>query len=294
MFERQHIWYKRFVERSKPPFSDDPIMVENRFTNTYRELDRGTKYALAEVLPCRELDDQFWNVFMRTLAYRLFNKVSTYDKVFRPAEFFTSSIWGAGDDEWENLADALYELHENEPIFTRAHVIPTFGAVAANEERKSDAIIAFLRQVNTEFKPVLQEIQHMGFEEAHRLLMKINHIGDFLAFEILSDLAYTGFVQFDEDEWANAGPGARDGLKLIYPNDSRMPITLMKELQDQQDLMFASLGLPIYLYVGPSVHNARLTLRNIEGGLCEYYKYNSCVNGKKRLPFQIGQGYVWK
>jgi hypothetical protein len=156
-------------------------------------------------------------------------------------------------------------------------------------------VIDFLASFYKEKLEHVDFIRTAPFADAHKWLMRTDNIGDFLAFEILSDLAYTEWVDYTEDDWANAGPGARDGLKLIYPEDQRSHMQLMRELQDQQNLMFASLGLPLYLYTPKAVHSTRLTLRNIEGGLCEYFKYNGCVNqGKKRLPFRPGEGYAWK
>jgi hypothetical protein len=269
-----------------PPWTDDPILDKFRFTNSYRELDRGTLYAKQVVL----LADNLEQCFMQVLCYRLFNRVETYDKVFR-------KHYMSGALDWKEIHTELIELHEKKPIFTRAHVLPTFGARKANGETKLEKVIEMLQDVESHLTPIIHDVfDNTTFEEAHRALQKVDNLGDFLAYEVLTDLAYTNLVSFNEDDWANAGPGARDGLRLLYPESTKTRIEYMRELQANQNFMFHSLGLPLWHVAGPKVHSSRLTLRNIEGGLCEYFKYNQCVEGhfSNRLPYSLGEAYVWQ
>lgn len=295
IFERQRVWYNRMMLGQNEPYTDDPIIAKYRFTNSFRELDRGTIYAKTVVLP--EEEPNLERTFMRVLTYRMFNRVSTYDKVFRPFNYYTSEATVPVEEDWGRILENLQELHQNGryPVFTRAHVIPTFGA-RAGVDTKVERVVEFLRNASLNLPLIVGGINVESFPEAHRSLMRLENLGDFLAFEVLSDLVYTGLLPYNEDSWANPGPGCKGGLSLIYDNDKTLSDQdKMRRLQDDQNLAFASMGLPFALYVGPQVHSAHLTLRNIEGGCCEYYKYNEILSGRlsNRLPFEEGQGYSW-
>lgn len=294
IYERQLIWYRRYILKQPPPWSDDPILTKFRFTNSYRELDRGTIYALDKVLFPK--DDTPERLLMRTITYRVFNKVATYDKVFRAEGYFETADYVP---DWDRIHDLLKAEHLNGPVFTNAHVVATFGARTSNDETKLSKVIPFLAQTHGIIKELTDRVLRepgVDFQLAHKRLQEIEHVGDFIAFEILSDLAYTPAVEWTEDTWANAGPGAREGLQLLFPDRYRTnsPMVLMRELQEEQNLWFNSLGLPLYLVAGHKVHQAHLTLRNIEGGLCEYYKFNACVGGRQRMSYSLGSGYVWQ
>jgi hypothetical protein len=73
--ERQNIFHRRFVLRRQPPWSDDPILQKCRIANCYRELDRGTQFAIKNILSCEPFEDVFFN----TVFYRLFNEPATFN-----------------------------------------------------------------------------------------------------------------------------------------------------------------------------------------------------------------------
>jgi hypothetical protein len=41
---------RRFLDKAPPPWTDDPILAEWKFTNCFRELDRLTRYAIVHIL----------------------------------------------------------------------------------------------------------------------------------------------------------------------------------------------------------------------------------------------------
>src|SRR4051794_22718625 len=68
LHERQRVWQRRFVQRCPPPWTEDPVLQSERFTNVYRELDPGTQYALMAILETTHAkEDKIFNI----LLYRL-------------------------------------------------------------------------------------------------------------------------------------------------------------------------------------------------------------------------------
>ena len=43
MFERQEVWYNRFIKKQPRPWTDDEFFANNKFTNVFRELDRNSQ-----------------------------------------------------------------------------------------------------------------------------------------------------------------------------------------------------------------------------------------------------------
>ena len=72
----------------------------------------------------------------------------------------------------------------------------------------------------------------------------IRRIGDFLAYQFITDINYSEITDFSEMDFVVPGPGARDGLRKCFvdPGGLNEPelIRLMADLQEQE---FERLGL---------------------------------------------------
>src|SRR5690348_3648568 len=79
MYERHMIWHRRFKLGLPPPWTKDPILRDLKFTNVYRELDRGTLWYLNNV--AETYKDELLDLLWLTVMYRLLNKVETFEKV---------------------------------------------------------------------------------------------------------------------------------------------------------------------------------------------------------------------
>ena len=47
--ERQRVFYRR-LERCPPPWTEDPVLLGNKFTNAYRASDRVSQYLIRRVI----------------------------------------------------------------------------------------------------------------------------------------------------------------------------------------------------------------------------------------------------
>src|SRR5689334_7766826 len=68
MFERQEIWYKRFVEKKDRPWTKDKFFANHKFTNVYRELDRSSQWLINNVI-LKAKDER--NLIFQILLYRI-------------------------------------------------------------------------------------------------------------------------------------------------------------------------------------------------------------------------------
>src|SRR5260370_3644717 len=72
--ERQEIFFRRLSQ--PPPWTQDPILQSYKFTNAYRASDRVSQFLMRNVI---YQGDQTPNeVFFRTILFKLFNRISTW------------------------------------------------------------------------------------------------------------------------------------------------------------------------------------------------------------------------
>jgi hypothetical protein len=73
--------------------------------------------------------------------------------------------------------------------------------------------------------------------DGYALLRGFPMIGDFLAYQFITDINYSSITDFSEMEFVVAGPGALDGLKKCFPdmspNEAESLIRLVCEEQQR-------------------------------------------------------------
>lgn len=70
--ERQEVFFRR-LERRPPPLTDDPILVDYKFTNAYRASDRVSQYLIRRVIYREDLPSGPGEVCFRILLFKTFN-----------------------------------------------------------------------------------------------------------------------------------------------------------------------------------------------------------------------------
>src|SRR5215217_9668679 len=76
--ERQEIFFAR-AAGEPPPWTDDEILAEFKFTNAYRAADRVSQFLIRSVIYRSDLPDSIEEVFFRTMLFKLFNKIETWE-----------------------------------------------------------------------------------------------------------------------------------------------------------------------------------------------------------------------
>src|SRR5262245_56716808 len=84
--ERQRIFFARALGNSVP--TRDPILAKHKFTNAYRASDRVSQYLIRRVL--YEGEQAHREIFFRTLLFKFFNRIETWELLVRHFEVPTS------------------------------------------------------------------------------------------------------------------------------------------------------------------------------------------------------------
>ena len=58
--------------------------------------------------------------------------------------------------------------------------------------------------------------QSPSMKRAFEVLRSYASIGDFLAYQFVTDLNYSELLNFTEMEFVKAGPGAKDGIRKVF------------------------------------------------------------------------------
>lgn len=278
VYERQLIWYKRFVLKKDFPWTDDEILQEYKIINVYRELDKCTIYLLKKL---KNMTDRC-ALFLNVVFYRFFNRVHLYEEL--------------GIEPFDNLDEALFgkikksfeaRIAEGKTVFNNAYIISSQG----KEKRKYVEVLKCIMSVDFARLTSLIDSSESP-EEAFKVIQKIPLVGPFLACEIWTDLAYFGFFKqgWNDNDFVNIGPGAKWGIEIIFGKlNKRQLYEKLREIYNlQRDYLLkvkADPGWEDIAYQGAFSNYPFLSITNIEGALCEFRKYWNIKHGAGRKKY---------
>lgn len=280
MNERHAIYLRR--KAGEPgPWTEDDILRTYAFCNVFRELDRVTVWVRERI---REPYADHPNLWLMLALARTINWPETLEHLMN------SGVWPWGEYDADGVAAVLdYRQRHGAKVYTGAYMIRAESDPKApwydwtKQEYVARIVIGRLWAKRKEFGYLFHAATPSGptLEAVWRWFLRFHGWGPFMAYEVVTDLRWTRYLDRAPDiyTWANAGPGALRGLnrllgrKLDQPMSPDVATGLMREL-----LRLA----PDYL--APTVRNgdAPLELRDIEHSLCETDKYLRVRTGEGR------------
>lgn len=259
--ERQEIFFRR-CRQTPPPWTSDPILTEFKFTNAYRASDRVSQYLIQNVIYRGEQSEE--EIFFRTLLFKLFNKIETW-KLLESAFGHVSYR----DFRFEACDELLMDaLSRSETIYSGAYIMPS-GSSTFGTTKKHRAHLRLLeRMMNDEVPLRIAESKSMG--EAFMLLRSYPTIGDFLAYQYVTDLNYSTLTDFSEMEFVVPGPGARSGISKCFESLGGLSeADIIRVVMDRQTAEFERLGINF-----KSLWGRPLQLIDCQNLFCEVDKYS--------------------
>lgn len=256
--KRQDIFFARLDSPSHCPWTSDRILNRNKFTNVYRASDRVSQYLIRNVI--NSGSDSPNEVFFRIILFKLFNRIETWQEL----------VTAGGNPEWQRYSFDRYDailtnaLEAGRRIYSAAYIMPSGG----KSDRKHRHQLRLLEQMIADNLPVrLQDCRTM--ERAFLLLRSYPSIGDFLAYQFVTDLNYSDLLNFSEMEFVRAGPGARDGIRKCFVSTGDWSVeSLIRWMVETQEAQFERLGLRFR-----NLWGRRLQLIDCQNVFCEVDKY---------------------
>ena len=258
--------------------TDDPVLSAWRFCNVFREDDRTTQWFRENI---REPLRDSRKVLLATVAFRWFNRIETGEKI-------KDLLLG----EWDS-AEARKRLYLQQPVVTGAFMIKTPPG-----KDKLDGVLWCINQFAFDaatlahgWDPVTGhgEKGSLSLQVAWEVLTNFPFLGGFMAYEVVTDLRHTMYLENAPDimTWANAGPGCARGAGRVFhdapghwnPSSSRDQGEMLAAMKE---LLEASRVPELWPSEWP-----RWEMREVEHGLCEYDKMCRGLAGerlKRRYP----------
>ena len=255
--ERQRMFYRR-VAGHGPPFTADPVLASHRFTNAFRASDRVSQFLIREVQR-----DRAWSwpdMFVRTLLFKTFNRIDTWRAV--------SGMVGSVDQAAlldRRVDDALAQVAARGPVYSPAYVMPPPQSFTGPKFVRH---LELLRQMVADDVPA-RLLASPSMRDAFGVLRGYESIGDFLAYQYVTDLNYGPFLEFSETEFVVPGPGCRRGLRKCFDDAGGLSdVELLRWVWSRQACEFEQRQLP-----WSGLWGRPLQLIDVQNLFCEVDKY---------------------
>jgi hypothetical protein len=254
----------RRVAGTPPPWTEDRVLGNYRFTNVYRAADRVSQYLISNVLYGGEQTSS--EIFFRALLFKFFNKIETWEHL---ESKLGAVSWKSF--EFDGYAKILDEIAlSREPIYSGAYIMPS---PAFGDRRKHRNHLQLLEHMMRDGAPLRIE-KSRSLREAFEILRAYPSLGDFLAFQFTIDLNYSQMLDFSEMECVIAGPGARSGIRKCFADtDGLNDADVIRAVAEMADREFGRLGLSFCTLWGRP-----LQLIDCQNLFCEVDKYARVVH----------------
>ncbi len=257
--ERQNIFMKR-VKGIIPPWTNDPIIKNHRFTNVYRASDRVSQYLIKNVIYSGSQKEE--DVVFRILLFKIFNKISTWENI----QSYSGDItWKAYS--FEKYSKALeIQIKNKKPIYSAAYIMPSPGFDLLKKYQNHLKLIEYM--LSGSFTRKL--LKTKSLMEVYKLLLSYPSLGKFLAFQFAIDFNYSELINFSEMDYVVAGPGAINGIRKCFSNTGGLTDEeIISEMATRSEKEFSRLGLSFQYLWGREPQ-----LIDCQNLFCEVDKYS--------------------
>lgn len=258
--ERQNIFFRR-LEKEKYPWTEDDIIDKYKFTNVYRATDRVSQYLIKNIIYKGSQKPE--EVFFRTILFKIFNRISTWE--FLKAEIGKISFKNYSFEKYDKLLCELMDMKI--PIYSPAYIMAS-GKSAFGYKRKHQNHLKLIElMIEDKLPSKLQRSKSM--QESYELLLSYPSIGEFLAYQYVTDINYSNLTDFSEMEFVKAGPGAKDGILKCFKDLGEYSFDdVIRMMTDRQEDEFSRLGLGF-----KDLWGRKLQLIDCQNVFCEVDKY---------------------
>lgn len=259
--ERQNIFWKK-INGDPAPWTHDKILQEYKFCNSYRVNDRVSQYPLKNVI-YNGNNYNYEDMLFRIILFKLFNKESTWELLSK----------NFGDILLKNFNTKKYSIVLENAISNGTKIYNDAYISCANKafgyDRKHDNHLALLDKMFNIDKMQDKIIKSNTMQDAFNIIKGYPLIGNFMAYQLVTDINYSAFVNWKENEFTVAGPGSLRGIKKCFIDKGTMTNEdIIKYMYMHQDEEFRRLNLNF-----KRIGNRPLQLIDCQNIFCELDKY---------------------
>jgi alpha-glutamyl/putrescinyl thymine pyrophosphorylase clade 1 len=245
------------------PWSDDPIIQQYKFCNVFRATDRVSQYLIRHVCYGQPGDDAVDRLF-QIVAFRVFSNIQTWELVLShlgQAPTIDTLI----DGSFERALDAVKS--QTGKLYTGAFILCATDAYGRRIKHLNHVELFKDMFVNRNLGQSI--LNAPSLKHVYDLIHSFPLMGDFMSYQIAIDINYSDLINFSENEFTKAGPGALRGIKKVFIDTNGLSaeqvIMWMVEHQHEE---FSRLGYTFNGLFGRSLHAI-----DAQGLFCETDKY---------------------
>lgn len=281
--ERQNIFYKK-LNNEEAPWTDDEILQTYKFCNAYRASDRVSQYLIKNVI-YNNKNYSYEDMIFRIILFKIFNKESTW-------EVLCNSLGDVTLDNFnfKRYCKILEEAKENGvKIYTDAYM--SCANKAFGFDKKHENHLALLEKMFIKDKMQNKIVEARNMQEVFDIIKEYELIGNFMAYQLVTDLNYSEVINFSEMEFTVAGPGSERGIKKCFVDlESMSNEDAIKWMCHHQEEEFQKRGLEF-----KRLGNRPLQYIDCQNLFCELDKYcRQAVPELKSNRTKIKKKYIPK
>lgn len=234
--ERQNIFIKK-KRGEKAPWTNDEILQKYKFCNSYRVNDRVSQYLLKNVIyNGKKYSDE--DIIFRIILFKLFNKESTWEILIDNFDDITLKTFDI--DKYNKILNETRE--KGISIYNDAYI--SCANKAFGKEKKHENHMELLRKMFITDRIQDKIIKAKTMKEAFDLIKEYPLIGNFMAYQLVTDINYSNVTDFSECEFTVAGPGSERGIKKCFISTGNLSKEdIIKYMYDHQEEEFKRLNL---------------------------------------------------
>ncbi len=259
-WKRQEAFFRK-LKGASAPWTDDPIIAQYKFTNVYRASDRVSQYLIRHVAYTGDQNPE--ELFFRIILFKLFNRIETW-------ELLKDSI---GEISFADYSFSKYDsvlsnaLASGSKIYSAAYMMPSGKTSFGHPQKHRNQLLLLERMMQDEVPWRVADASDM--RRAFDIIHSYPTVGDFLAYQFVTDLNYSVISGFSEMEFVAPGPGALDGIHKCFSNLGGLnEADIIRLVTERQEVEFARRGLDFR-----SLGGRRLQLIDCQNIFCEVSKY---------------------
>lgn len=255
--------FERRLSGASWPWTTDRILQVYKFCNVFRAADRVSQYMIKDVAYADDPSTQADRIF-QIVAFRTFSNIKTWRGLRRELGG-APTLDHLASGAFENALDVLKK--ENGGLYTGAFILCANKAYGFDEKHRNHVGL---------FKDMFLE-RHLhdrirganSLEQVVGLLQDFPLMGPFMAYQTAIDLNYSAILDFCENDYTQAGPGAVRGLKKAFTDlNDYSPSDAILWMTERQEAEFERLALPFDGLFGRALHAI-----DCQGLFCELDKY---------------------
>ncbi|MDB9486946.1 putative DNA base hypermodification protein [Dolichospermum circinale CS-537/01] len=235
---RQEVFFNK-LKNVRPPWTSDPILNTYKFCNAYRVSDRVSQYLIKNVIYDENKSQNEEEVLFRILLFKIFNKIETWEYLeSKIGDYITLSNF-----DLEGYSNILQEaMNIGYVIYTSAYM--SCASKEFGYDKKHQNHLALIDKMVVKDRVINPIVKAKSLEEIFHILESYPLLGKFMAYQLATDINYSEVINFDDNSFTIAGPGAERGInKCFIDTKGKSYADVIYWMTENQENEFQRLGL---------------------------------------------------